>query len=164
MKSFQRKKSIVDSLFLLLLFGAFLLSALFIVLFGARIYQKTADTTNRNFGLRTSVSYITEKIHQMDSLDGVSVLPVDGTEVLRLTTVAETGTYYTYLYYYDGYLKELTASESMTFRKENGTDILELQDLTIKQISPSLLYFEVTTKDNEETAFFVSHTRGKEAN
>ena len=62
MKSTRRDKSIVDMLFLLALFGVFLISALFIVLFGANIYKKTVNDMDANFSARTSVSYITEKI------------------------------------------------------------------------------------------------------
>ena len=48
----KRNKSVVDFLFILALFGAFAITALFVVLFGARIYKTTVSNMNTNYEKR----------------------------------------------------------------------------------------------------------------
>lgn len=156
MKSLEKKQSTVDTLFLLVLFGVFLLSALFIVLFGAKIYQKTADDLTTNFTTRTSVSYITEKIRQMDEKGSVSIKTFDNTQVLDLCLNVYGTDYHTYLYYEDGALMELTMDGAATFQKEYGSEVLSLSSFTMEKVSPSLLRFTTTDSDNVQTVFYVS--------
>ena len=75
----KRNKSIVDFLFILALFGAFAITALFVVLFGARVYKTTVSNMNTNFEKRTAMSYVTEKIRSHDYTGGVEVTDVGGT-------------------------------------------------------------------------------------
>ena len=69
----KRNKSIVDFLFILALFGAFAITALFVVLFGAQIYKNTVSNMNTNFEKRTAMSYLTEKIRSHDYTGGADV-------------------------------------------------------------------------------------------
>ena len=55
----KRNKSIVDFLFILALFGAFAITALFVMLFGARIYESTVANMNTNYEKRTGRKYVT---------------------------------------------------------------------------------------------------------
>ena len=156
MKSTRRDKSIVDMLFLLALFGVFVISALFIVLFGANIYKKTVNDMDANFSARTSVSYITEKIRTNDTDGNVFVLHRNEQDTLALRRITDYGTYYTYLYYSDGYLREITVADNATFAPETGTPILEATSFGIEEIGPSLLAFHITDDKNAKTTFYVS--------
>lgn len=156
MKSTKRDRSKVDILFLLALFGVFLISALFIVLFGARIYKKTANDMETNFNARTSVSYITEKIHRNDIAGGVAIANTDGSDMLMLRQFTDYGTYVTYLYLSDGYLREITLSENAPLEKSAGAKILALNDFSIEEINASLLEFYMTDASDTPTTFFVS--------
>ena len=74
-------------LFILALFAVFMISALFIVLFGARIYKKVVADADTNYNARTSIAYISEKIRQHDSEDGVSVAHI--VEVIALESARD---------------------------------------------------------------------------
>ncbi len=56
MNLLKRDRSIVDVIFMITVFGVFMLSALFVVLFGAKIYKKTAHDMSVNFSTRTSLA------------------------------------------------------------------------------------------------------------
>lgn len=162
----KREKSIVDVLFILALFCAFLVSALFIVLFGARIYRSTVADMETNFTSRTALSYITEKMRQHDTVGGASVTFIDGQPVLILNQENDNVNYCTYLFSHDGYLKEITAKESFEFDFSSGQNILALSDFTAKEISDSLYQFQITDIDGNRIDFFVSlysHTNEEEA-
>ena len=146
----KREKSIVDILFILALFCAFLVSALFIVLFGAKIYRSTVADMETNFTSRTALSYITEKMRQHDTVGAASVTFIDEQPVLILNQENDGVDYCTYLFSYDGYLKEITAKESFDFDLSSGQNILALSAFTAEEISDSLYQFKITDIDGNE--------------
>ncbi|MFT3984943.1 MAG: DUF4860 domain-containing protein [Lachnospiraceae bacterium] len=152
----KREKSIVDILFILALFCAFLVSALFIVLFGAKIYRATVADMETNFTSRTALSYITEKMRQHDTVGGASVTFIDGQPVLILNQENDGVEYCTYLFSHDGFLKEVTAKESFDFDLSSGQNILALSSFSAAEISDSLYRFQMMDTDGNEIGFFVS--------
>lgn len=156
MRLTKRERSKVDILFLLALFGVFLISALFIVLFGARIYKKTASDMDTNFNARTSVAYITEKIHRNDIEGGVAITKDEGSDLLMLRQFTDYGAYITYLYFSDGYLREITLSEGAPLEKSAGAQVLALHAFSIEEINPSTLAFHMTDAGDVTTTFYVS--------
>ena len=108
----QEHSFIVDVLIVLALFGVFAISALVLVTIGADVYQHTVQDMSANYETRTAVSYLTEKVHQNDitSAEGESnacITTLNGTPTLMLSQEVNEEVYSTYLYLYDGYLKEL---------------------------------------------------------
>jgi len=155
MNAIKRNKSNIDFIFLLTLFAAFLICALFIVLFGAKIYQKTVSDMDQNFTRRTVSAYISEKIKQNDTANCVYEDTADGVSLLRLDQVTEYGTYSTYLYYADGYLREITQNADAEFHKEDGTQVIALADFTVHQ-EGSLFTFTATDTNSERFQFCVA--------
>ncbi len=149
-------KHTVDILFILSLFGAFIVSALLIVVLGARCYQNVVDQANAGFTKRTSLAYVTEKIRQHDEDNSVSITELEGQPVLKLTQKYGDTSYYTYMYYYDGYLKELTVDDYYQPSLGEGQDIIALQDFTMEKINDSLYCFHMTEADGEEFTFYTA--------
>ena len=158
----KRKKSIVDFLFILALFGAFAITALFVVLFGAQIYKSTVSNMNTNYEKRTAMSYVTEKIRSHDYTGGADVadlhsLREDGDHsVLKLYQEVGGRTYVTYMFVADGYLKEYTTDASNDFDYNTGTNILAIKDFSVRKESDSLYHFNIVDMNNEKTEFFVA--------
>ncbi len=159
----QGKKFIVDILFVLALFGIFAVSALVLVTIGADVYQHTVRDMSSNYEIRTSIAYITEKVRQNDSYnrtgDGVTITEVSGTPALVLTQEINGELYDTYLYLYEGYLKELF------MRKDNyvgedflpaGQDIMPLRELAFEKSDAQLLTVHMTITDGHEETLYVS--------
>ena len=162
----KRNKSVVDFLFILALFGAFAITALFVVLFGARIYKSTVANMSTNYEKRTALSYVTEKMRSHDFTGGAEVSDTAGTgengqhSVLKLYQETDGKKYVTYLFVADGYLKEFTADESYDFDYRAGTDILAVSDFSVEKESDSLYHFIVTDSNGEKTEFFVTMYSG----
>ena len=158
----KRNKSIVDFLFILALFGAFAITALFVVLFGARVYKTTVSNMNTNYEKRTAMSYITEKIRSHDHTGGIEVSDMSGTgeagghSVLKLYQDIKDKRYVTYLFVADGYLKEFTAEETYDFDYGAGTPILAVKEFSVRKESDSMFYFSITDHNDEKTEFFVT--------
>ena len=156
MNLLKRQKSIVDVIFMIAVFGVFMLSALFVVLFGAKVYKRTAHDMTTNFNSRTALAYVTEKIHQHDRRGGVDITIEDGKPLLKLTQYINSDEYCTYLYEYDGYLKEVTAKGDVALLKSAGKNIIPLCDFNAVKKSDSLYYFRMMDEEGNETRFYVS--------
>jgi len=152
----KRNKSIVDILFLLALFCAFLISALFIVLFGARIYKKTVSDMQVNYTSRTALSYVTEKLRQHDSTGCISIQITDSQPVLVLTQDINGEEYSTYLFSYDGYLKEVTMKAGNGVDLNSGQKLIELKSFIAEQVNNSLYHFTITDSQDNTVDFYIS--------
>lgn len=168
----KRNKSIVDFLFILAVFGAFAVSALFVVLFGSKVYQRTVSDMDSNYQKRTALSYVTEKIRSHDYTGGADVSDVDTDSadsdehtVLKLYQDVNGKRYVTYMFVADGYLKEFTADEDYDFDYESGSKILPISEFAVQKESDSLYRFNIVDDSGERTEFFVtlySGTDGEE--
>ena len=73
MQNNKKKTGPIEFVFPILLFLIFTLSALFIILFAAQIYQKIVDDSSINYSANTAISYVSEKIRQGENEDGIEV-------------------------------------------------------------------------------------------
>ena len=103
---------------MLALFLVFTLSTLTLVLFGANIYQNTVNSMEDNYNARTVCSYISGKFRSNDSAGDISIGSIDGQPSLILNQEINDASYSTYIYEYDGYLRELFVSDSVTLGAE----------------------------------------------
>ena len=79
-----RKHHIIDILFPISLYFVFTVSALTVLLLATNVYRITTENSALNFNANTSLSYITEKIHQNDTEGAVSIGSFDGHQALIL--------------------------------------------------------------------------------
>lgn len=158
----QQKFFIVDILFVLALFGVFTLSALMLVSVGAEVYRHTVSDMSENYEARTAVSYLTEKIRQNDTVIGeknIGISEFSGKQALMLAQNIEGEIYYTYLYFHDGYLKELfTASDGYLGEDilAAGQNIIELTDFKIEQPTDNLFSIQINTPGGDSHNILVS--------
>lgn len=152
----QKNRHMVDILFVIALFCVFAVSALMLVMIGSNVYKKTVHNMDQNYNTRTSFAYITEKIRQFDSQDAISVGSLEGTDALILTTTANDTIYNTYIYRYDGYLKELFVKSDAAISLESGQNILPISDFTLLAINEHLYQFTLTSENNITYDLYVS--------
>ena len=155
----NENRHVIDTIFVLALFAIFAVCALMLVSIGAGVYQKTVDDMNSNYNSRTTYSYIAEKLRQSDISGSVSIGQLDDLSALVLSEEIEGNIYSTYLYAYDGYLRELFVSPDFIISdqaKNAGQKLLQIKDFSIQQISSGLYKFSMTTNDNQKLELFVS--------
>ena len=139
MNQFKAKISI-ESLLVLIIFTIFTISSFYMVLIGANVYKKTIDRTDVNNEIRSSFTYISNKVRSADSMGGIYVEELGGIGTIVMVSANASGTYYNYIYYNDGYLKE-----SVT----KNAPAVSLQDLelTSEEVIKSS-YFEISQSKN----------------
>lgn len=134
----KRRQHSIDFLFPVALFFLFTLSAVIMMLFASRIYQSSVEQASRNDDARTALSYISEKVHQNDVADALSLGTFDGCEALILKQTYGETSYYTYIYAHDGALKELFLQEGAVATAANGKAILSIDAFSISQTTDRL--------------------------
>ncbi len=159
MNTKQEKNHIVDILFVLALFVVFTLSALVLVILGASVYRQTITYMDKNYTARTAYSYLTEKVRQNDRYDSISLGQLEGTDALVLTQEINDTTYATYLYLYEGSLRELfirQGSDIGTNPLSAGQEILPLTDWNLEMTQEQLLHIALTLDDNTQKELFIA--------
>ena len=107
-------------------FSAILLSVLFagsaflVLLFGARVYESVVEKSAESYTSRTLLTYITEKIRHFDSDGNVSVRQLDGISALALESAQADEKILTYIYEYEGSIRELTVADAAQWNPEDG--------------------------------------------
>lgn len=144
MKIQSSKQHKIDTLFPVILFFVFALCALTVLLLSANIYESTTKRSTRSYNAQTGLSYVREKIHQMDENGSVRLGTLEDTNALILTQTIENVTYSTYIYTYQEELKELYLKEGSTAKPEAGTTILKIQNFRMEELSPRLFRFTCT--------------------
>ena len=119
---------------------------------------------NRNYEIRTTSSYLTEKVHQSDTITGVSVVDFSIGPALALTSKQNNQAYTTYIYYYDGSLKELFVKEDTAFTPSAGQTIVQLHGFAPEIIHTGLIRITFTDTQNKDHCIYldVNAASGKE--
>lgn len=130
MKEHERSRS-ADTVFALVLLTLFAVLALFLVLIGGNAYRSTVAGMERNDQLRTTVSYIANKVRACSRESELKT--VDGVTVLALRERGETVTYVTYIYDYNGSLCEFYGAETDPFAPDDGEALIRTAGVTFAE-------------------------------
>lgn len=151
---------IVDIIFVLSLFCVFAVMALFVVVLGANVYKSINSNMTSNYNSRTSVAYITEKVHQSDTPGSVKISELSGSDALVLTQELEGQTYETWIYIYEGQLSEVLVKQGRDPSPSAGQTIMELAALDLEDSSTGLIKIGVTDVDGNQYESMVSLMSG----
>lgn len=166
MKPFGAQKGhVVDFLFTLALFCVFAASALMVVVIGANVYRQTVRGMDSNYDSRTSLTYLTEKVRQNDAANAVTIRSVGDSPALVLSQQAGERTYETWIYVYDGYLREVFVAQGVHVKPTDGQPIKEQQSFLAEK-EGSVLTLTATGTDGETrraTVFRGAGNKGREA-
>ena len=140
----------IEFVFPVMIFFAFTLSALIVILFAAQVYQRTVADAAMNYNANTSLSYIREKIHQHDN-GRIGVTTFDGSKAVVMKEKFGDDWYATYIYAANGALRELFIKDGMeaNFTASSGQAILEIADFNVEVAGDRLLSFSCTDKDGQ---------------
>ena len=152
----SQNRHVIDFIFPLAVFFVFAASSFAVLVLSANIYNTQTKNSNSNYVARTSLAYVNEKIRQNDEGRGMSIRSVDGHDCLALSGNSDGVAYTTYIYEYDGILKELFIRDGVTASLASGKDIMELRSFRMEEIEDGLFRFIFTDKDGRESTSLVS--------
>lgn len=146
----------IDTFFILALLALFAITSFFVIIIGARQYHSIANQMTENYETRTASSYLAEKFNQNDVAGSVSITDVEGIPAVALTQKIHEQDYTTYIYAYEGYLREFTVSEGAVITPASGQKIVEAVALDIKAFSNNLYCFTLTDSYGNTCPVYIS--------
>lgn len=153
----NEKKHIIDFLFTLATFTLFVVCSIFVVLLGARCYEKVFLGMNENFTARTTIAYMSEKLRQRDVIGCANITTIEGTTAITLMRQSGAQVERTYIYSDDGYLKELNVTEDdVELHLADGQKLIELKDFEARKISNSIYYISLTDLEGNTEYTYIS--------
>ena len=153
----QQKKPnhIIDFLFPIVQFFVFTISAVVVILLATKIYESTTTASSLNNVSRTTLAYVSEKIHQSDLRANVSITKMDGIDALALYHADDKEGYTTYIYYHEGAVKELFIKNQITPTVSMGNIIAQATDFHMQQLEEDLLRFTCTDANGQSFSTIV---------
>lgn len=149
----------IDALIALLLFGVFSACVLAVLLTGADAYRRLTRRDQAAFDRRSCQQYIATKVRQADAEHGVAAGSVGGVPALVLDPEAE---YVTYIYYYDGWLRELYAWSGEPAEPGEGERIAPARGLELS-VEGGLLTLRLAREGGGEDTLLLSLRGGEGA-
>ncbi len=147
MNSRLSTKHSIDSLAVLLLFAMYVLFLLFLLLFGAGNYKASVKSLDTNNNLYTAASYITTKFRQHDQPGATSLTEFQGCTAICFQEKIGNKTYSTYIYFDQGYLKELFTAVGSQADISMGTQLAQLSDFQAELIDDC--FYQITLTDTD---------------
>lgn len=144
----------MDGVFVLLLFSIFAGCVLLVLLFGASSYEKLVKRDTDSYNQRTGISYIAAKLRHSDEANSIFVGSFssrlnpdeDDINTIYLKLETEEDVFYTKIYYYDGYIREVLCMEDGGMMPEDGMCILPAKGLEVRR-DGELVHIGVTNED-----------------
>lgn len=150
----KRRGAVVDFIFVLALLGAFAVSALFVVIFGAKVFGNTTKEMDSNFARRTACFYVEEKLRAFDTADGVELSDYDGAPIIKLIQKANDSEYVTYLYMEEYSLMEYTVPADIEFKLRDGRKIVGLEEFEVSKVSDNILHVHLVDEEGGVSDFY----------
>ena len=129
----KKNRHSVDVVFVLLVVCLFAVCSLFIILLGGQVYQGIQNHTEENYDSRTGLAYVVNKVRAYDESGVISVGENNGVKTLVFTQNEGKQTYYTFIYFYDGSLREIVLNSNKSFDLSSGDAIVAAQGLDLIQ-------------------------------
>lgn len=144
----QIKKSNISGILVLLVFAAFMVSVLLVLLTGADVVQKLTERDQDSYDRRTAARYLTTRTRQADYAGGISVRSFGGEDAIVYMEEIEGTCYETLVYCYDGYLREMFVEAGMEQAAEFGEKIIPMASFRVDDCE-SYLQAELELMDGQ---------------
>ena len=157
MKSQEQSHSI-DLLFVLLIFAAFVLTAMLLISMETSEYQSIIGRMQDNDLSRVTTAYLTQKVRQGREAEAITTEDFHGLPSLCIRSRIAGGQYETYLYVYENRLMELMTPEGNVNNviPAGGTPLVPMEDLRFEFIKENTLLVEGTTGDGKELSILLT--------
>lgn len=152
----SEKKHVIDLLFPLAVFFVLTVSSVALVVLACGFYSRQVKKSENSYFSRTALAYVVEKVHQSDENGAVNVGKFAEADALVIRQNYGEKEYETYLYSYDGYLRELFIQEGVKAKMTDGRKILKLRNFKAEKVSNALFHLYCESEDGEQTDTFVS--------
>lgn len=145
----------MDTVFVLLLFAVFVITALFITSSGALAYKNAVNQMETRFNKQTCISYITAKVRSNNDGGKISVGQLNGINALCITDTFGDEEYITYIYQCDGMVREMFCAAELILDPATGSALTQAKGLEFSQ-EDGMITVTLTDNDDNVTTVYVN--------
>ena len=145
----------MQGVFVFVLLGLFALMSTLMVLLGAQMYRSTVAHAQANNAKRVLSAYLRSMVRAQDGAQTVELQEYDGVMALALYEDIGSDRYVTWIYQYDGYLREQFTSDGYDFDPEDGTPITPAHSFD-PELGDGLLTVRATNERDEASVVQVA--------
>lgn len=157
MDSAKNSKSSINTIVILILAVLFIMLAMLVITTGVSVYGSTVERAEYSYQIRTSLSYIVNQSRMYDSEGSISVSEIEGSPALKLSTEQGGIVWSTYIYYYDGYIREIPlAREGAQLHSTTGLGLIEASGLQLIPRDNGMVEIIVTGSTGESGRTFIT--------
>ena len=130
----------VDTVFVLMIFCVFAVSVLLVLILSGSAYGNMTEISGEGRNERIVLSYIRTRVRNTDSAGSVYIREINGLSALSLEEVLFDRTFITYIYLYNGWVRELFHEKGLDdFAPEDGVPIIRAGSLDFEVIENGLI-------------------------
>lgn len=137
----------ISLIFIVALFCLYTICSLLLGVLGANIYRESVAAGDKNYGIRTSVLYVCQKVRANDVAAAVRIETVNGADALVMTRDIAGHEYENWLFVADGWLTEALCPAGTEVFPASGQRVMELAALDF-DISGGLVTVTATLDDS----------------
>ena len=141
----------VDSVGVFMLGAVFLFLSIGLVLLGGSVYSNIMARSAENDEARTTFSYIANQVRRADGVVGAEIGELDGHHALVLYHDYYGWEFLTYLYYYDGAMREHFVEKGFEQGPEAGSPIVWMEGLRFAKDPAGLITIWATFDGREKS-------------
>ena len=109
-----------------------------------------------NYEIRTVTSYLREKTRQNSSNSSISIENINCTNALCLKSTIKDNVYNTYIYYYDGSLREMYIQDGTSFTLNLGQQIVTISGFDMVKTDDGLIIVTISDSFGGTTDMYLS--------
>lgn len=139
--------------------GMFAITSLLLIYVSRRIYTSIVDENTKTYSLRTSLSYIAEKIRQADEEGCIYMERKEGMDLLVMKQTVKGQEYETLIYFYHGALYEAVHKNGEGFSLSQGAygcQVMKVHGFVMAEITNRLLQFTAIDDSGREESMIVN--------
>lgn len=156
----EKQRIRVDSAGVFLLGAVFLFLSIGLVMLGGSLYRHIMNGASENDRLRTAFSYVANQVRRADAYDGIGVGEWGEQEALVLVQNYGGWEYITYLYYYNGALRELFVEKGTELDPEAGLPIVWLEGAGVQMDKQGLITMTASFPDGRQEQMYLAARAG----
>lgn len=140
----------------LIMFCLFLVSILLVLTSGVKSYSSISSKLSSRYESRTCLNYISSKVKYNDRENSIDIKDFNGRNALYIKNKIDGKEFNTIIYYYDGYVKELTVEEGKKLGLSSGQDIVPIKSIEFKKLKNNLLKVYCTDNKGDKKDIYIS--------
>lgn len=162
MRNVKRHHSSVQTFCMVAVFAVFAILSVLLTLMGARVYKQVTQSMQANNALRSSLSYVANKIHSCGESETVYLEQQDGQPVLTIRETWDGQDYLTRIFFYQGTLREYASVDQgqESFSWDSGDSIARLQAFSLEQ-EGDLLTMTATAENGRTLSLTIGWNGGE---